>query len=703
MLEPGKVLGERYEIVKKIGAGGMSIVYLAKCNKLQRYVAIKVLRAEFATDEAFVKKFRAEAFSAGSLSHPNIVGIYDVGVEEQEHYIVMEYVEGQTLKEVIEMNGALAPNVALDYGSQIVSALRHAHKKQIIHRDIKPQNILVTHDGVLKVADFGIARAVDSSTIVATGNAIGSVHYFSPEQAKGKYVNETSDLYSAGIVLFEMVTGHLPFQADSHVTVALKHINEEIPKPSMFVPDLWVGLEQIILKATNKKQELRYQNADAMLEDMKKIAANPYATIDTTPEESIDQTILLSEVQTNFIRQNERPAAQIPPTPTPIPPVPKVEQPESTVQLAQDFYDEDEDEEEEEVSTLYKVLVSLGGVLATIVVLGIVAVAAIFFMPSMGNDKYIAVPDFYGKTLDVATKEAADKKLKIKQVSEEQSDEVDPGTILSQSPKREELVKPGAVIEVVVATQKEVTKKKVIDVIGIDVGDAQRDLESAGFYGMPQPEYHDTFEIGKVITQDPLPGEMLAEGGIVKLVVSRGPKVELVKVPNLDGKTEADAKLALNNVGLKAGKVTPVAHGTIPAGYVVSQTVRPDTDIEKGATVDFEVSTGPEETTPTPEVPEGETGGEVPEGETEGEGEGTSQEVTVTKIIREPDLGKDEYHVMILLEDVNGSKPVFDQVVKKAQFPLPVQITGSGEGTLITFFDGQEYYRDPVEFKEVTQ
>lgn len=351
MLEPGKILGDRYEIIQKIGAGGMSIVYKAKCNKLQRFVAIKVLREEFVKDEAFVQKFKSEAFSAGGLSHPNIVSIYDVGQEDDLHYIVMEFVEGQTLKEYIEQNGPLSSTQTLEYGMQIVSALRHAHNKQVIHRDIKPQNILITHDQMLKVADFGIAKAVDSSTIVASGNAIGSVHYFSPEQAKGKYVNETSDLYSCGIVLFEMATNRLPFQADTHVSIALKHINEEVPKPSLFNEQIWPGLESIILKATNKKQELRYQNADSMLEDMKTVLANP--TVDLSSKEvtetDVDQTILLTDIQTSFIRQNEKTTSRL----------------ESNQTLGvkmstpQDYYEEYEGEDEEEVSTGYKILAGL--------------------------------------------------------------------------------------------------------------------------------------------------------------------------------------------------------------------------------------------------------------------------------------------------------------------------------------------------------
>ncbi|MEG0713022.1 MAG: Stk1 family PASTA domain-containing Ser/Thr kinase, partial [Niameybacter sp.] len=433
MLEPGTLLGERYEIIEKIGAGGMSIVYKAKCNRLQRFVAIKVLREEFVKDDDFVKKFRSEAFSAGSLSHPNIVGIYDVGQEEDLHYIVMEYVEGQTLKEYIEQNGPLPSATVLEFGGQIVSAIRHAHSKQIIHRDIKPQNILITPEHVLKVADFGIAKAVDSSTIVSTGNAIGSVHYFSPEQAKGKYVNETSDLYSCGIVMFEMATNSLPFQADSHVSIALKHINEEIPKPSLFNAEIWPGLEAIILKATKKQQDERYQNADSMLEDIHRVKLDPHAIIETkVVDDEIDQTILLTDIQTQFIRQNEKVPGRL--DTNQVPNV-KMTSPGDLYQA----YEDEEEEEDEEVPTGYKVLAGIGGVLATLVLAGIVATIIFFVLPSFSKPEYELVPEMVGKTIEEATRLLEGKDLKIEKVGEKQSDRFEAGLIIEQTPAKEKL------------------------------------------------------------------------------------------------------------------------------------------------------------------------------------------------------------------------------------------------------------------------
>ena len=671
MLEPGKILGDRYEIIQKIGAGGMSIVYKAKCNKLQRFVAIKVLREEFVKDEAFVQKFKSEAFSAGGLSHPNIVSIYDVGQEDDLHYIVMEFVEGQTLKEYIEQNGPLSSTQTLEYGMQIVSALRHAHNKQVIHRDIKPQNILITHDQMLKVADFGIAKAVDSSTIVAAGNAIGSVHYFSPEQAKGKYVNETSDLYSCGIVLFEMATNRLPFQADTHVSIALKHINEEVPKPSLFNEQIWPGLESIILKATNKKQELRYQNADSMLEDMKTVLANP--TVDLSSKEvtetDVDQTILLTDIQTSFIRQNEKTTSRL----------------ESNQTLGvkmstpQDYYEEYEGEDEEEVSTGYKILAGLGGVLATLLIVGIMAAVTFFVLPSFNKPQRVVVPSVLGQTVDKATAILEDKNLAILLAGEEASDTYTPGTIMRQTPNGEKVVEPGTVINVVVAKQKEVIEEVVVpNLKGEESANAQSILSEMDLDVALEWEYS----------------------------LSKGKEVVLVKVPNLYNLTLDEAKAKLNEVGLRFGQTVEENSDTVEQGKVMKQSIAENQEIEQGEIVDIVISKGPkvEEVIPPEEDPNNPT---TPDTDIPSE-ENTPEEeplATITRVINAPtDKLQDEYHVLVLIEDDLGARTAFDGIVKKEQFPLPIQVSGKGKGVLTTFFDGQEEYRDNnINFDEVTQ
>jgi serine/threonine-protein kinase len=278
----GQMLGNRYELLEKIGGGGMATVYKAKCHFLNRFVAVKILRPEFTNDEEFIKRFKIEAQAAASLSHPNIVSIYDVGYEGSTDYIVMEYVDGITLKEFLNRRGTLNWREAVDIGIQICSALEHAHRNHIVHRDIKPHNILLTKDGVVKVTDFGIARAVSSATITMAGSTIGSVHYFSPEQARGGYIDEKSDIYSLGITLYELVTGKLPFDGDTPVAVALKHIQEEPASPISINPDIPIGVNNIIMKAIMKDQNKRYQSAADMLQDLYKVIKDPYGNFVVT-------------------------------------------------------------------------------------------------------------------------------------------------------------------------------------------------------------------------------------------------------------------------------------------------------------------------------------------------------------------------------------------------------------------------------------
>ena len=267
----GKVLGARYEIIEKIGGGGMALVYKAKCQLLNRYVAVKVLRDEFTNDEEFIKKFRHESQAAASLSHPNIVNIYDVGSEGDIYYIVMEYIKGKTLKEIINENGKLSSEQTVNYSIQIAEALQHAHNNHIVHRDIKPHNIMVTEDGRIKVTDFGIARAVTSTTMTNTSSVIGSVHYFSPEQARGKFTDEKSDIYSLGIVMYEMITGKVPFEGESPISIALKHVEEEIVSPRTTDDTVPENIEYIIMKCVRKNQSERYKNAGELLKDLRKV------------------------------------------------------------------------------------------------------------------------------------------------------------------------------------------------------------------------------------------------------------------------------------------------------------------------------------------------------------------------------------------------------------------------------------------------
>lgn len=691
MLTPGTLLGDRYEIIEKIGAGGMSIVYKAKDNRLQRYVAIKELREEYAKDDEFVAKFRKEALSAASLSHPNIVGIYDVGNDHDIHYIVMEYIEGTTLKELIAKEGPFESSLVLRLGIQIVSALRHAHSKKIIHRDIKPQNILITHDHTLKVTDFGIAKAVDSSTIVASHNAIGSVHYFSPEQARGHHVNETSDLYSVGIVLFELATKRLPFEADSHISIALKHINENLPKPSLYNPNISIGLERLILKATDKRQSARYQNADEMLRDMNSILQNPHFM--PILDEVTEQTILLSPAETAFIRNNEQktmpqePVSKV--TQEVTPDIPKV------VNKEESIYEKDpeinaaldeEDDEGDQVSRMYKILVSAGGVLATLSILVVIVLGFFLWNPFAGKSKMVVVPNVKARTLEQAMELLRSNGLKI-EYEEVVTDEAEEGIIFEQDPGEGISVNKNSVVKVKVALNgtlatdtPEQESATLPDLVGLDVDVAKERLMALDLEVRINEVESDEVDEGDVISQRPKANSQVAAGSTVTLTVSKGKAIKTVKVPNLRELTLEQAEESLSNVNLSLGKVDEAFDQTVADGNVISQSISPNSPVDEWTTVDVVLSKGPEEipVEPTPEVPE------------ENVEEESNEEHTVTYDIALPSglEVKESYRVVARLTMADGhSDYVFDSEVALEEFPKRITLLGSGSGKLDIYID----------------
>ena len=722
MLMPGVLLGERYEIIEKIGAGGMSIVYKAKDNRLQRYVAIKELREEFARDEEFVAKFRKEALAAASLSHPNIVGIFDVGNDHDVHYIVMEYIEGKTLKELIAESGPFNSEKVLELGIQIVSALKHAHNKKIIHRDIKPQNILITTDHVLKVTDFGIAKAVDSSTIVATNNAIGSVHYFSPEQAKGKYVNETSDLYSCGIVLFELATNRLPFEADSHISIALKHINEEMPKPSLFNPNIFTGLEQIILKATDKRQGSRYQNADEMLADMNHVLRNPNYLI--RQNDISAETILLSPAEMAFIRNSTKEEAPHATSASYKAPEP-IREPMNDIEVSQteNIYAKDEmaketlKEDDEEVSKLYKILVSVGGVLATLSVLVVIVLAITLWKPF--GSKLVTVPNVKGRTVEIATRTLESLKLDI-EVQEEVTDEAEPGIIFEQSPGENTQVKKKSVIIVKVAAEgseeaeaesdkEAVEMVKVPNVQNISREEAEIALREVGLKVRFEEEDSESIAKGDVIRQEPSYGRRVEEGSTVVLTISSGESTKLVEVPDFVGKSLDAAQKTATRKGLSIIEAGSEYSEEVKEGHIISQNEVKGSKVEEGTTIEVVVSKGkepeeeikeetPTETpieTPTPPVEIGTPGNNAQEE--------IVQDVSKAYSINLPEwvTPKDSYRVIAKLTTEEGeSSYVMDQNVAAQDFPLSVTLVGHGTGRLEVYIDdvSKATYAEDINF-----
>ena len=697
MLESGTVLNDRYEIIEKIGAGGMSIVYKAKCRKLQRYVAIKVLRKEFADDEEFVASFSAEALSAASLSHPNIVGIYDVGNDLGYHYIVMEYVEGKTLKELIEQGAPYNTSKVLEFGISLLSAIRHAHMKKIIHRDIKPQNILITSDNILKVTDFGIARAVDSSTIISSGKAIGSVHYFSPEQARGKYVGETSDLYSCGIVLFELATGKLPFEADSHVTVALKHINDEIPRPSSINPSIAPTLEDIILKATQKVPERRYSNAQNMLQDMMRLNSNPSYKIVNMPGDLNQETILMTDKETEFIRKNAKDEDELQiPMWQQTSQVPSYRNEDTNLQNKHDLYEDYEDEEDDdEPSKGYTVMVTVAGILAAVVLIGIITAFALPFISKMGKPKVVVVPDLFKSQVENVIEDLKGMGLDIKIVGEEESEDAVAGEIIRQAPVKEQIVPIGTVIEVIIAKELENDEEDpyefeedpgeeitVPDIKETDFSRAQSQLTDLDLeLQITERRFDDFLGDGIIIKQNPAPGTKLYAGDVVSVIVSKGKEIQTIAVPELFDMDESAAISMLESRGLTVGGVSYEESETVAKGKVIRQGVPAGRDIEKSISVSLVVSKGKSEAPVVTEVTKKLT-------------------INIPGFVEE----QEEYQVLVRLISENGdTSTIYQGNVKAEDFPLVVSVKGKGRGTVETYIDNEPTYADPIDFNEVTQ
>ncbi|WP_286155379.1 Stk1 family PASTA domain-containing Ser/Thr kinase, partial [Romboutsia ilealis] len=516
------VLGNRYEIIKKIGDGGMAFVYKAKDILLNRIVAVKVLRPEFVDDDEFLGKFKREAEAVASLSHPNIVNVYDVGEDGKVHYIVMEYIDGQNLKEIIKNEGTLDEYTALDITKQIAMALSAAHKKGIIHRDIKPHNILISNEGrVVKVADFGIAKAVSNSTMTNIGSIIGSVHYFSPEQAKGKFVSNNADLYSLGIVLYEMIIGKVPFRGDSPISIALQHINDEIEFTSEEKVNIPQSVRTIIKKLTEKSSVDRYQIAEEVIEDIEYIEKNIdldfIKEYDNYVTKNIDMKELNKQINIEKDRYDE--------------------------EVVYDDEDNDNDDYYEEEKPKYKkkqknkkspnksrkrLKIALAGLILILVTQ--VFIVAKFFLRGFGNnDGQITTPNLYNLTLDEAQKSLDKLNLNIRvNIEDEYSNEVEKGKIISQQPMSGSILQEGDVVTLVLS--KGPMNGNIPNVVGLTLGEAGNILKEnkLSLGSNIKYEYSDIYSSGLIISQDPKSGSKNnQEWGIVNVVVSKGQKEEV--------------------------------------------------------------------------------------------------------------------------------------------------------------------------------
>ncbi|MDK2793854.1 MAG: eukaryotic-like serine/threonine-protein kinase [Caldanaerobacter sp.] len=546
----GRMLGNRYEILEKIGEGGMAKVYKAKCHLLNRIVAIKILRPEFAADENFVKKFKRESQAAASLSHPNIVGIYDVGQEGDIYYIVMEYVKGRTLKELIRENGGpLEVKRAVEIASQVCRALDHAHKNKIIHRDIKPQNILVTDEDVVKVTDFGIARAANGATITYTGDVIGTAYYFSPEQAKGSIVDERTDIYSLGIVLFEMLTGKVPFEGDSPISVALKHIQEDILPPSRLNEKVPEELDKIVLKATQKDPNLRYQTASEFLKDLDTFLKNPK---DLKFEEK------------DFEKTKVMPSRE-------------------AEELKRAALKREREKKRKEIRK------KVGIVLLVLLLLASLSYGTVYVLNNFFKVNDVVVPNVVGLSLSQASKVLSEHNLKM-EISEERHSDKPENTILEQDPPQGALVKPGTTVYVVISKGRQMVI--VPNVIGRDYLEAKNVLENAGLKVNIIENYNEQYQKGYVFDQNPRYGVQVEYGTTIDVYVSKGPKPSIV--PNVVNMNLDEAKASLESAGLTLGKVIYKEADNVPENTVLEQSVPPDTEVQKGSPIDLIVSKLPQ-------------------------------------------------------------------------------------------------------------
>lgn len=585
MLTEGMLIDGRYEIVGKIGAGGMSDVYKAKDHTLGRFVAIKVLKQEFSEDVNFVTKFRTEAQSAAGLEHPNIVNIYDVGSQDGIYYIIMEYVEGITLKTYIEKKGQLSFKEAISIAIQVGRGIEAAHNKNIIHRDIKPQNIIISTEGKVKVTDFGIARAASANTI--NSDVMGSVHYSSPEQARNGFVDAKSDIYSLGIVMYEMVTGRVPFDGETTVAVAIQHLQEEMVSPSAYAPELPISLEKIILKCTQKNADRRYESMEDLLVDLKKALINPDEDFVTIVNPDTDgKTRKFEEGDIERIKQEANAIA------------------ESDEQEVEEE-DEDEEDEDGDLNPKMEKAVTIAGIVAAVIIVGIVIylVGSIFGLFKFGssdkkedNDKTtesdsgkVEMIDVTGMTYDEAKKALEKLGFNIKKGKTESSDKYEEGKIISQSAEKGDMVKKGTTVTVVISSG--IGDIEVPDVKGLDETAAINKLNDKGFKYSRDYQNSDSVESGKVISQSPESGSSAKKGETITIVVSQGKKA--VAVPNVVNKSESEAKSILSSAGLSVTSVSTEASDTVSAGNVISQSIASGKYVDAGTNISLVVSSGP--------------------------------------------------------------------------------------------------------------
>ena len=667
----GKMLDGRYEILEVIGTGGMAIVYKAMDHRLNRQVAVKVLKNDLAQNADFRRRFHDESHAVAMLSHPNIVAVYDVSRSSDIEYIVMELIDGITLKQYMQKKGnKLNWREALHFITQIVKALGHAHSRGIIHRDIKPHNIMVLRDGSVKVADFGIARVTSGGHSTLTQEALGSVHYISPEQARGSHIDERSDLYSAGVVLYEMITGRLPFEGDTPVSVAIQHINSIPLSPREIDPTIPEALEAITMKAMAPDPDNRYPSADAMLADLEEFRKNPNINFDFSAsefhpeEEDVDRTQIHTVPPRTSAGRREIPASK----------------PERQDRRARRIEEEEDDEEDERRGPNWPVIGAVAAILVFVAALVFIMFSTVFSGSfQAGNTQ--RVPTVTGLLYSEASQDTSllgDFTLEI--VQEKESDKP-AGTILSQDPTANSAVTAdtGTVIQVVVSTGQ-ANEVRMPDVTGQDYLSANTQLKNlASENGLnlkidftTKTEYNDEVEKDYVISTIPVEGEALADGDTVYLVVSLGKDTQPVDMPGLLGKTEDMARKMLDSVGLSVGGVQHEYSDDYPKGQVCFQSVNEGAKVEQGTAINLIISDGPDPNSqPVP------------------------TEVTKDVMFALPDVGA---VVNVEVYDSQGNKVHSGSYDTNLQSGFELELKGTGKQVYSVYVEGHKLYDQTVDF-----
>ncbi len=650
MIKIGMMIGDRYEILEKIGTGGMSDVYKAKCHKLNRFVAVKVLKQEFGDNANFVSKFRIEAQAAAGLMHPNIVNVYDVGEENGIHYIVMELVEGITLKKYIEKKARLSYKEAVSIAIQVSMGIEAAHNNHIIHRDIKPQNIIISKDGKVKVTDFGIAKAATSNTI--TSNVMGSVHYTSPEQARGGYSDEKSDIYSLGITMFEMLTGRVPFNGETTVAIAIKHIQEEMPSPKEFIPEIPSSVDSIVLKCCQKSPDRRYQSIQELVADLKQSLINPEEVFVVQNDPDVEAgTKMITDAdmkqikrraayvdsgdyteQGNYVEQGnytergnyaergnymEREEGM------------RLKADTASLYQEEGEYSGDDDYDyNPKMEKVTTILTILAGVIICIIII-ILAVKLFGNLeqdrqnnqmnqelqsPIVGTEEtedpvavYEKMPDVKGINVEDAEKALTLLGMTV-EITYEESDTVDEGVVIDTNVPKDTELKVGSTVTLKVSAGSKGVE--VPEVSGYSYDEANSRLTNLGFSVNKVEAYSDTVAEGVVVSQMPLSGEKAPKGSVITITVSLGKEETKIRVPNLIGLSEEDGTFALIEAGLSVGSVSYVYSDIVEEGYICYQSSSHGSYLEPGELIDIKISQGAQAATykcntsieaPTPE------------------------------------------------------------------------------------------------------